>query len=141
MMSIKDTKNSEAAQSGFLNSTAATDFGLYLTQFACFGFLAVTTSVMAYNSFAGFLQQHIPPTLYYWGMAIVVGIIYLVIDHRLDGAIFDYWKTRDKIRKDRTQVADYRAARRFFNFTVIAPAKTIALPGPRPPAPGWYGRL
>jgi len=118
-MSYKDTKNSEAAQNGFLNSTAATDFGLYLTQVACFGFLAVTTSVMAYNSFAGFLQQHIPPTLYYWGMALVVAVIYLVIDHRLDGAIFDYWKTRDKIRKDRTQVADYRAARRFFNFTVI----------------------
>ena len=97
----------------FLNATARSDFGHYLIQKACFFFLAATTAVMVYGAFAPMLTELLPPALVWSGILAIVIVLYLIIDHRLDGDFFDHWRTKAQLKDRKMETESYRHARSY----------------------------
>ena len=97
----------------FLNATASSDTAHYLIQKACFGFLAVTTTVMVYGAFKEVVGGLLPGWMHVGGLAVTSVILFLIIDYKLDDDLMSQWRTRDQIRDATVPIKNARAARAY----------------------------
>ena len=88
----KDT--STQVDNQFLRDSKVIDFFIWAVETASWKFLAITTGVLSYALFDGFLQAHLPPQYLMWGRAVGILLIFLLVDAGLQNMVAYWFKTQ-----------------------------------------------